>query len=117
VYFPYGDVSLVATINVVDINDAGTPTNVARFGVTMRDDSTTGIDSASLNLQTGKNAFAFTTNTSTAQVAMFLRPSETATSNLVYDEIGLYLNGSEPASYAAVKSLPTYSTTNIDPTI
>jgi hypothetical protein len=29
----------------------------------------------------------------------------------------LYLDGSEPASYAAVKALPTYSTTNIDPTI
>lgn len=117
IYYPFGDTDLVATINVVAINDAGSPSVNARLGVTMRDDSLVGIDTAAINLQTGKNAFQFTTNTATAQVAMFLRPADTATSNIVYDEIGLYLDGSEPASYAAVKALPTYSTTNIDPTI
>ncbi len=117
IYFPFGNTELVATINVVGIYDDGTPTADARLGVTMRGDDFSGIDTAAINLQTGKNAFQFTTNVSTAQVAMFLRPADTGNSNIVYDEIGLYVAGSEPSAYAAAKSSPAYSTTNIDPTI
>ena len=117
IYFPYESVNLVATMNVVGINNSGTPTNVARYGVTMRDESENGIETATVSLQAGKNAFAFTTNVNIAQVAMIVRPSENSSSNIVYDEIGLYIDGSEPSAYTAAKSIPTYSNVNIDPTI
>jgi len=117
IYFPYGDVDLVATINVVGIHEDGSPTLPARFGVTMRGDDGDGLQTATETIQAGKNAVQFTTNASIAQVAMIIRVPNTADSNIVYDEIGLYLDGSEPTAYSAVKGLPTYSTTNIDPTI
>ena len=117
IYFPYEDVNLVATMNVVSIHNSGTPTNVAKFGVTMRGEDELQIASATVSLQEGKNAFTFTTNVNVAQVAMMIRPSENSASNIVYDEIGLYIDGSEPTAYAAAKSIPTYSNVNIDPTI
>lgn len=117
IYFPYGGVELVATINVVSIHEDGSPSLPARFGVTMRGDDGLGLETATETIQAGKNAVQFTTNASIAEVAMIIRVPNTGDSNIVYDEIGLYVNGSEPTAYSAVKGLPTYSTTNIDPTI
>lgn len=115
-FIPFTDQTFTATINVTNIytDPLG---DEARLRVHTGYPEATGTTAYDINLTTvGRKSFDFTipvlnSNTLSA-VIIQVRPGTASGSTLRYDDIGIYVTGTEPSS---AKTLPTTNTNATDP--
>ena len=115
IYFPFANTNVTVTANIVEINTESGG-NDAKLSLYLREeDLSSGGGSVEKYISitdTGRKSFTTVTNSNVSTLFIAIRPGTVKDSNITFDDIGLYVTGTEPSG---AKSLPITDTNPPEP--